>query len=210
MLGRFGVLLCLFSGSVTFAGAPQGEFVESAPGKAVLRLAPTADGLHGELSERGSFPVLTYEFTKRDGAWWCAGPLENSSFTLSSTDDWKTVELVSGIGIGTKRAVTLKRQRFARATSGQAQQAVYGQEQRPPSADAATIRKVWGLDGPLAPVPDDTWVAGRRFGYRATLATVNGKPVFTVRGEGLTPETKGLTCSLVSARPGADMVCIGM
>lgn len=83
-------------------------------------------------------------------------------------------------------------------------------ERQPPSADAATIRKFWSVEGVPAPVPDASWVAGRNFAYRAEVKMVNRRPLFTVRGEGQTPPTKGLACSLTSEPPGAEMQCTGL
>ncbi len=67
------------------------------------------------------------------------------------------------------------------------------------STDAFEGRPRWGGDGP-----------GKNFVYQAKITTMNGKRVFIVHGEGQSPMSKGISCTLSSEPPGAEIACSGL
>jgi hypothetical protein len=164
--------------------------------------------------------------------------LKDVEIALSTKDDWTSAEFVWGYHFDTPRQHYAEQRHFVRVTAPQAERAVDAQEtialrkayvrgakgefqgilaalrayagEKGPTVDPKIIRSIWGTDCTPVQVPDDQWLAGCRFAYQASMRKGNGETVFTVRGVGMTAETRGITCTLVGDRPGADLDCSGL
>jgi len=164
--------------------------------------------------------------------------LKDVEVALSTRDDWNSAEFAWGFNFDTPRQHYVDQRRFVRVTSQQAERATEAQQattsrkayvrsakgefqgiltalrdyarEKGPTVDPRIIRSIWGTDCPPVQVPDDQWLAGCRFAYQASMRQANGQTVFTVRGVGMTAETRGITCTLVGDRPGAELDCNGL